>query len=150
SGTGQLASVQTAAPSFGIEVRPVDAREAAEIARNVSTFAQEPNGAMLVTAGALTTVHRDAIVKLASEYRLPAVYPQRSFAGGLISYGPDVIKLYRDAAGYVDRILKGEQPSELPVQQPVKFELVINLKTAKTIGIAVPATLLARADEVIE
>src|SRR5262249_58480233 len=98
----------------------------------------------------LTTIHRDAIVKLASEYRLPTVYPERYFEGGLISYGPDVIKLYRDAAGYVDRILKGEQPSELPVQQPTKFELVINLKTAKALGLDIPATVLARADEVIE
>ena len=135
-----------------MEVSPVDVRDAGEIERAVTAFARAANGGLIVTASALATVHRDLIITLAARHRLPAVYPLRFFvtSGGLISYGADTIDQYRRAAGYVDRILKGEKPADLPVQAPTKYELVINLKTAKALGLDVPPTLLARADEVIE
>jgi putative ABC transport system substrate-binding protein len=152
AGTGQLGAIQSVAPSFGVELSPIDVRDAGEIERAVTAFARSPNDGLLVTGSALATVHRDLIVALAARHRLPAVYPFRTFVagGGLISYGPDSIDPYRQAAGYVDRILKGEKPADLPVQAPTKYELVINLKTAKELGLEVPPTLLARADEVIE
>ena len=151
-GIGQFAAIQAVAPSFGVEVSPVDVRDAGEIERAVAAFARGPNGGLIVTASALAVVHRDLIIALAARHRLPAVYPFRFFvtSGGLISYGPDLVDQYRRAAGYVDRILKGEKPADLPVQAPTKYELVINLKTAKALGLDVPPTLLARADEVIE
>ena len=152
AGGGQLGVIQAVAPSVGAEVTPVNVRDAGEIERAITAFARLPNGGLVVTASTLAGVHRDLIIALAARYRLPAVYPLRYFvaAGGLISYGPDQIDQYRQAVGYVDRILKGEKPADLPVQTPTKYELFINLKTAKAIGIDIPATLLARADEVIE
>jgi putative ABC transport system substrate-binding protein len=152
SGIGQLGAIQGVAASFGVELTPVDVRRADEIARAVAAFARAPNGGLIVVGSAVALGHRDLIVTLADKYKLPAVYPTRSFvaAGGLASYGPDSIDQYRSAAGYVDRILKGEKPADLPVQAPTKYELVINLKTAKALGLEVPPTLLARADEVIE
>jgi ABC-type uncharacterized transport system substrate-binding protein len=152
AGTGQLGAIQSVAPSFGVELSPIDVRDAGEIERAVTAFARSPNDGLLVTGSALATVHRDLIVALAARHRLPAVYPLRLFVagGGLISYGPDSIDPYRQAAGYVDRILKGEKPADLPVQAPTKYELVINLKTAKALGLDVPTSVLARADEVIE
>ena len=152
SGTGQFAAIQAVAPSLRVEVSPVNMRDAGEIERAVAAFARSPNGGLIVTASALAQLHRDLIITLAARHKLPAVYYQRFFvaAGGLISYGPDYIDQYRRAAGYVDRILKGEKPADLPVQAPTKYELVINLKTAKALGLDVPPTLLARADEVIE
>jgi putative ABC transport system substrate-binding protein len=152
AGTGQLGAIQAVAPSFGVELSPVDVRDAGEIERAVAAFARSGNGGMIVTGSGLAFIHRDLIVTLAARHKLPAVYFERLFvaAGGLISYGPDQIDQYRRAAGYVDRILKGEKPADLPVQAPTKYELVINLKTAKALGLAVPATVLARADEVIE
>ena len=152
SGIGQFAAIQAVAPSLGVELSPVDARDAPEIERAVTAFARSGNGGLIVTASALASRYRDLITTLAARHRLPAVYGARHYAaaGGLISYGPDLIDQYRRAAGYVDRILKGEKPSELPVQAPTKFELVINLRTAKALGLDVPASLLARADEVIE
>ena len=152
SGTGQLGAIQSVAPSFGVELRPLNMRDASEIERAVTAFAQSSNGGLIVTGSALATVHRDLIIALAARHRLPAVYAVRFFVagGGLISYGPDTVDRYRRAAGYVDRILKGEKPADLPVQAPTKYELVINLKTAKALGLEVPATLLARADDVIE
>jgi ABC-type uncharacterized transport system substrate-binding protein len=152
SGTGQLGAIQSAAPSFGVELFPIGVRDAPEIERAVAEFARTSSGGLLVTAGALVIVHRELIIKLAAQHRLPAVYWNRMYVsgGGLISYGPDTIDQYRQAAGYVDRILKGEKPADLPVQAPTKYELVINLKTAKALGLDVPPTLLARADEVIE
>jgi putative ABC transport system substrate-binding protein len=150
--TGQFGAIQAVAPSFGVELTPVDLRDASDIERAVAAFAQEPNGGLILTSSAFTTVHRELIIALAARYRLPAIYPFRYHVagGGLISYGPDNIDQYRRAAGYVDRILKGEKPADLPVQTPTKFELAINLKTAKALGLTVPAQLLARADEVIE
>jgi len=150
-GGGQLGAIQAVAPSFGVEVTPVGLRDPGEIERAVAV-AHDANGGLIVTVSPLATVHRDLIVSLAARYRVPAVYPLRYFAasGGLISYGPDRFEPYRRAPGYVDRILKGEKPADLPVQAPTKYELVINLKTARALGIDVPATLLARADEVIE
>jgi ABC-type uncharacterized transport system substrate-binding protein len=152
SGIGQLAVIQAAAPSFGVEVRPVGVRDADEIERAVTAFARSSNGGLIVTASTLAGVHRKLIIALAARLRLPAVYGQRYHAtsGGLISYGQDTIAPFRQAAGYVDRILKGEKPADLPVQAPTRYELVINLKTAKALGLTVPPTLLARADEVIE
>ncbi len=135
-----------------MDVRPVNVRDIGEMERVVGGFARSPNGGLVVTASAVTVSHRDLIVGLAARYRLPAVYYRRRFveAGGLISYGADVIDQFRRAASYVDRILKGEKPADLPVQAPTKYELVINLKTAKALGLTVPDTVLARADEVIE
>jgi ABC-type uncharacterized transport system substrate-binding protein len=152
AGTGLFGAIQATAPSLGVEVSPVNVRDAAEIERAVMAFARSANGGLIVTPSALVTVHRDLIVTLATRHKLPAVYWDRSMVtgGGLMSYGPDLTELYRLAAGYVDRILKGERPADLPVQAPTKYELVINLKTAKTLGLEVPAPLLARADEVIE
>ena len=152
SGIGQFAAIQAVAPSFGVELSPVDVRDAPEIERAVTAFARSANGGLIVTASALASLHRDLIITLAARHRLPAVYSYRFFvtAGGLISYGPDQVDQYRRAAGYVDRILKGEKPADLPVQAPTKYELVINLKTAKALGLDMPPTLLARADEVIE
>ena len=152
AGTGQFGAIQSVAPSLRVELSPVNVRDAREIERAVATFARVPNGGLISTASALTVVHRDLIITLAAQHKLPAVYHRRLFAasGGLISYGPDIIDQFRHAAGYVDRILKGEKPADLPVQAPTKYELVINLKTAKALGLAVPPTLLARADEVIE
>jgi len=150
SGIGQLGSIQTAAPQFGVDVRPVDVRGTDEIERGLNDFAREPNGGMIVAAGALGTIHRDTIVKLAASHRLPAIYPFKYYTGGLLSYGPDNLDMNRRAAGYVARILKGEKPADLPVQAPTKYELVINLKTAKALALEIPPTLIARADEVIE
>jgi putative tryptophan/tyrosine transport system substrate-binding protein len=152
SGTGQFGVIQAMAPSLKVEVSPVNLRNAAEIESAVTAFARSSNGGLIITASGLATVHRDLIVKLAAQHRLPAIYFDRLFvaAGGLISYGSDNNDQFRRAAGYVDRILKGEKPADLPVQAPTKYELVINLKTAKTLGLEVPSSLLARADEVIE
>jgi len=152
SGIGQFAAVQAVAPSLGVELSPVDVRDAPEIERAITAFALSGNGGLIVTASAPATRHRDQIVTLAARHRLPAVYPNRYFAadGGLISYGADLLDQYRRAAGYVDRILKGEKPADLPVQAPTKFELVVNLKTAKALSLEIPTTVLARADEVIE
>jgi putative tryptophan/tyrosine transport system substrate-binding protein len=138
--------------SVGVEVSPVNVSDAPEIERAIAAYARQPNGGLIVTASALAAVHRDLIVTLAARHKLPAVYSQRHYAaaGGLISYGADFIDQHRRAAGYVDRILKGEKPADLPVQAPTKYELVINLKTAKALGLEVPPSLLARADEVIE
>ena len=151
-GSASLPSIQAVAPSLGVEVSPVNVRDAGEIERAVTAFARSPNGGLIVTASAFGDVHRDLIIALAARHKLPAVYRDRHFVtgGGLISYGPDLVDQYRRAAGYVDRILKGEKPADLPVQAPTKYELVINLKTAKALGLTVPPTLLARADEVIE
>jgi putative ABC transport system substrate-binding protein len=152
SGIGQLGAIQSAAPSLGMEAISINVRDVGEIERNIAALTLSSNGGVVITASPEASRHRDLIAKLAARHRLPAVYPYRSFVtnGGLISYGPDMIDQYRRAAGYVDRILKGEKPADLPVQAPTKYELVINLKTAKTLGIDVPPTLLARADEVIE
>jgi putative ABC transport system substrate-binding protein len=140
------------APSFGVELRSIGLRDASEIERAIAAFAGSANGGLIVTPSALTLVHRAAIVALAARHELPAIYPNRHFvaAGGLVAYGPDLIDQYRQAATYIDRILKGEKPADLPVQAPTKYELVINLRTAKALGLEIPATLLARADEVIE
>ena len=152
AGIGQFASIQSAAQSFGVELSSIDMRDASEIERDVTVFARGSNNGLIVTSSGLAAVHRELIITLAARYRLPAVYSYRYFAasGGLLSYGPDPIDQYRRAAGYVDRILRGEKPAELPVQAPTKYELAINLKTAKALGLTVPPTLLARADEVIE
>jgi ABC-type uncharacterized transport system substrate-binding protein len=152
TGIAQLAAMHSVAPSLGVEVSPVGLRDPDEIERGVAAFARGANGGLIVTAGALSLVHRDPIIALAARHRLPAVYPYRIFvvSGGLMSYGTDSTDSYRRAGGYVDRILKGEKPADLPVQQPTKFELAINLKTAKALGLDIPPTLLATADEVIE
>ena len=152
SGIGQFGAVQAVAPSLGVELSPVDVRDAREIERAVTAFAGIQNGGLVVTASPSSTVHRDLIIALAARHKLPAVYFERFFvaAGGLISYGPDLLDQYRRAAGYVDRILKGEKPADLPVQAPTKYLTVLNLKTAKALGLTVPPALLARADEVIE
>jgi putative tryptophan/tyrosine transport system substrate-binding protein len=152
AGIGQFGAIQSVAPSLGLEIIPINVRDAGEIERAVTAFARSPNGGLIVTASALAVVHRDLIIRLVGRHKLPTVYYERSFvaAGGLISYGPDFLDQYRRAAGYVDRILKGEKPADLPVQAPTRYELVINLKTAKALGLEVPPTLLARADEVIE
>jgi putative tryptophan/tyrosine transport system substrate-binding protein len=152
-GIGLWAAMQGAAPSSGMELRPIQVRDAPEIERSIAAFAGGgPNGGLVVTPSGLTILHRDLISTLTARHQLPTVYPYRYFVagGGLASYGPDVNDQYRRAAGYVDRILKGARPADLPVQQPTRFELVINLKTAKALGLEVPPTLLARADEVIE
>jgi putative tryptophan/tyrosine transport system substrate-binding protein len=152
AGTGQFGAIQSVAPSLGVELTPVNVRDPGEIERAISAFARSSNGGLIVTAAPLTLVHRDLIVTLAARHKLCAVYSLRPFVtvGGLIFYGPDIADQYRRAAGYIDRILKGEKPADLPVQAPTKYELVINLKTAKTLGLTVPPSLLARADEVIE
>ena len=152
SGTSQFAVIQAAAPSHKVDVKPVSTREASEIERGIAALAASPNGGVIVTAGAASVIHRALILGLAAQHKLPTIYFERAFVagGGLISYGADYIDQFRRAAGYVDRILRGEKPSDLPVQAPSKLELVINLKTAKALSLEVPQSLLARADEVIE
>jgi len=152
SGAAQFAVIQAAAQSLRMDVTPVNMPNAGEIEQSVETFARSPNGGLIVTASAATLRHRDLIITLAARHKLPAVYWERFFvaAGGLISFGPDLIDNYRHAAGYVDRILKGAKPADLPVQAPPKYELVINLKTAKALGLTIPPAVLARADAVIE
>jgi|SRR5262245_30376344 len=152
SGTGQLIAIQVVAPTFGVELKPIDVHDASEIERSVAEFARTGGGSMIVTASTLALVHRKLIIELAERYRLPAIYGDRTFAltGGLISYGPNRVDPYRRAASYLNRILKGEKPSELPVQAPTKYELVVNLKAANALGLTLPPTLLIRADEVIE
>ena len=152
SGTGQFGALQSVAPSMGVELTPINVREASEIEHTITSFARSPNGGLIQTGSSLAAAHRQLIITLAARHKLPAVYSTRFFvkAGGLISYGPDFIDQFRQAAGYVDRNLKGEKPADMPVQAPTKYELVINLKTAKALGLTVPPTLLARADEVIE
>ena len=152
AGIGQFAAIQAMAPSSAVELSAIDTRDVGEIERAVVAFARKPNGGLVVTASASALIHRDQIIALATRLRLPNVYPFRYYPsnGGLASYGPDQIDQYKRAAGYVDRILKGEKPADLPVQAPTKYELVINLNTARALGLDVPDTLLARADEVIE
>jgi putative tryptophan/tyrosine transport system substrate-binding protein len=152
AGIGQFAIIQSVAPSVGVDVTPVDLRDAAEIERVVKTFTQSANGGLILTASPLSLVHRNLIIALAAQYKLPAVYIERGYvaAGGLASYGPNFIDQFRSAAGYVDRILKGAKSDDLPVEAPTKYELIVNLKTAKALGLTVPQSILARADEVIE
>jgi putative ABC transport system substrate-binding protein len=152
SGIGQFGAIQSAAPSLGMEASPINVRDAGEIERDIAPLAHSSNGGVVITPSPEALRHRELIIMLAARHRLPAVYAYRSFItnGGLISYGPDMVDQYRRAAVYVDRILKGEKTTDLPVQAPTKYELVINLKTAKTMGLDVLSTLLARADEVIE
>ncbi len=152
SGTAMLAAIQAVAPSFGVELSPIDERDAGEIERALIAFARGSNDGLIVVGNPTANFHRNLIITVAAKRRLPAVYPYRYYttSGGLISYGPNSTDQYRRAAGYVDRILKGEKPADLPVQAPTKYELVINLRTAKALGLDLPATLLARADEVIE
>jgi putative tryptophan/tyrosine transport system substrate-binding protein len=152
AGTGQWGAIQAVASPLGVEISPIDVRERGEIERGVTAFAAGSNGGLIVSSSGFAILYRELIIALAARHRLPAVYPFRFYAigGGLISYGPDPIDPHRRAARYVDRILKGEKPADLPVQAPTKYELVINLKTAKALGLEVPTTLLARADEVIE
>jgi putative ABC transport system substrate-binding protein len=152
AGIGYLAAIHALAPSIGVQVTPIDVRDTSDLARAVAAFARTPNGGLIVTADPAAIAHREAIITLAARNRLPAVYPYRHFVadGGLMSYGIESADQYRQAAGYVDRILKGEKPGDLPVQQPTKYELVINLKTARALGLEVPDTLLSTADEVIE
>ena len=152
AGTGQFGAIQSAAPSVGVEVSPINVRDAGEIERAVTAFAHSSNGGIIVTGSALAVVHRNLIIALAARHKLPAIYFERNFvaSGGLVSYVPDYHDQFRRAASYVDRILKGEKPADLPVQAPTKYMLVINLKTAKALGLTVPDTVLARADEVIE
>jgi putative tryptophan/tyrosine transport system substrate-binding protein len=148
SGTGQRGALQSVAPSFGVELSPVNMLDAGEIERAIAAFALSPNGGLIVTGSALALIYRDLIITLAARHKLPAVYYDRHYvkAGGLISYGPNSIDPHRRAASYVDRILKGEKPADLPVQAPTKYELAINLKTAKTLGLEVPTSLITRAD----
>jgi len=152
AGIGQLAAMQTAAPSLKVELQPIDARDVDEFERALADFARLPNGGLIVPLSTSSEIHRMRIVALADRLRLPAVYHSRVDAaiGGLTSYGPDTVDQYRRAAGYVDRILRGEKPADLPVQAPTKYELVVNLKTARALGLDIPATVYARADEVIE
>jgi ABC-type uncharacterized transport system substrate-binding protein len=152
AGIGQLAAMQTAAPSFELELQPIDARDVGEFERALADFAHAPNGGLIVPLSTSAEAHRTRIVALAGRHRLPAIYPSRVDAaiGGLLSYGPDTLDQYRHVAGYVDRILRGEKPANLPVQRPTKYELILNLTTAKALGLEIPPTLLARADEVIE
>ncbi len=152
AGLGQWGAIQSAAPSLGLAVSPVNVRDANEIERGISAFARKPNGGLIVSGSSLVVTHRNLVIALAARHKLPAIYFERNFvtAGGLVSYGPDFLDQFRRAAGYVDRVLKGEKPADLPVQAPTKYETILNLKTAKALGIDVPATLLARADEVIE
>jgi putative tryptophan/tyrosine transport system substrate-binding protein len=144
--------IQAVAQSFGAELKPINLRDTSEIERAITEFARSSNGGLIAVVSAAALTHRELIVTLAAQHRLPAVYAYRIFvtSGGVMAYGPDIDSQYRRAAGYVDRILKGEKPADLPVQAPTKYELVINLKTAKALGLDVPATVLARADEVIE
>jgi putative tryptophan/tyrosine transport system substrate-binding protein len=150
--TSQFATIQAMAPSLRVEVTPINMRNAAEIEQSVESFARSPDGGLIPASSAAALRHRDLIITLAARHKLPAVYWDRFFVatGGLTSYGPDLVDQFRQAAGYVDRVLKGEKPADLPVQAPTKYELVINLKTAKAMGLEIPATVLVRADEVIE
>jgi ABC-type uncharacterized transport system substrate-binding protein len=152
SGVGQFAGIQTASPTLRMEVSPIGIGDAAEIERGIAAFARFPHGGLIVTGSALSAVHHDLILSLAARHKLPAVYYSRFFvrSGGLVSYGADLVDQHRRAASYIDRILKGEKPADLPVQAPTKYELVINMKTARALGLDVPTMLLARADEVIE
>jgi len=152
SSTAQFAAIQAVAPSLGVEVSPVNARNAGDVEHGLAAVARSANGGLIVTATGAAVRHRDLIIARARQHKLPAVYPDRYFVtvGGLISYGPDLTEQYRQAAGYIDRILKGEKPADLPVQSPTRYQIVLNLKTAKALGLEVPATVLARADEVIE
>ena len=152
AGTGQLGAIQGVAPSFGVELVPISLHDTAELERGIADFVRGPSDGLVVTASPLAIVHREAIVTLATRHKLPAVYFERSFVtnGGLISYGPDLVEQWRGAASYVDRILRGEKPADLPVQAPTKYELVINLKAAKSLDLTIPPALLGRADEVIE
>jgi putative ABC transport system substrate-binding protein len=152
TGIGQFAVIQSVATSLGIDVTPVNVRDKSEIERAVAAVARSPNVGLVLTTSSYSAVYRDLIIGLAARYKLPAVYAERLFvaSGGLISYGPNFVDEYPQAAAYIDRILKGEKPTDLPVQAPTKYELVVNLKTAKTLGLEIPKTLLARADEVIE
>ncbi len=152
TGTGQFGAIQSVAPALSVDVSPLGMSDAREIERAVAAFAHAPNGGLIVTGSALAQLHRDLIITLAARHKLPAVYFERAFvaAGGLVSYGPDLVDQFRRAAAYVDRILKGEKPAELPVQAPTKYETILNLKTAKALGLDIPPTVLARADEVIE
>jgi putative ABC transport system substrate-binding protein len=152
TGLGQFAAIQSVAQPLGVVLSPVGLRDAAEIERAITALARAPNSGLIITSGAFAILHRDLIVALAARHRLPAIYSLRFFVtgGGLISYGTDSIEPYRLAAGYIDRILKGEKPADLPVQAPVKYETVLNMKTAKALGLDVPPTVLVRADEVIE
>ena len=153
AGSGGFAAIQTVAPSFGIELTPIGVRDAGEIERGIMAFMRSPNGGLIMVGPpSSVTLHRDLVIRLAAQHRLPAVYGARFYVanGGLIAYAADPVDQFRRAAGYVDRILKGEKPADLPVQAPIKYELIINVKTAKALGIEVPAQLLARADEVIE
>jgi len=152
NGIGQFAIIQSVAPSVGVEVTAMNMRDAGEIERAVTAFARSPNGGLIVTSSALALAHRELIIALAAQHKLPAVYYRRYYVdkGGLVSYGYDIVQQFRGAAGYVDRILKGEKPADLPVQAPTKYELVINLKTAKALGLTIPPSVLARADDVIE
>jgi putative tryptophan/tyrosine transport system substrate-binding protein len=152
AGLGQYGAVQSAASSFGVEASAIDLRDVSEIERDIAAFATTPGGGLIVSASPVATRHRDLIVKLAARHKLPAIYYERFFVaeGGLISYGPNIVDQYRRAPGYVDRILRGEKPADLPVQAPTKYELVINLKTAKALSLDVPNTLIGRADQLIE
>jgi putative ABC transport system substrate-binding protein len=152
TGASQFAVIQAVAPSLRVDVSPINVRNAGDIQRDIAAFALSPNGGLIVAAGAVVQAHRDLIIALAARHKLPAVYSERRFAsaGGLISYGARQIDLYRQAVGYVDRVLKGEKPADLPVQAPTKYELIINLTTATALGLDLPPILLARADEVIE
>jgi putative ABC transport system substrate-binding protein len=152
AGPGQFAVIQAVAPSLGVELRPFDVRDEGEIEHAVALFAQNPNSGLIVTASPQAASRRDLIITLAAQHKLPAVYQERNYvtAGGLISYGPNFLDQFRLVAGYVDRVLKGEKPADMPVQAPTKYELVINLKTAKALGLTIPPSVLARADEVIE
>jgi ABC-type uncharacterized transport system substrate-binding protein len=152
TGIGQFAVIQALAPPFKVELSPIDVRDGSEIERAVAEFARESNGGLIVTGSVAAALNGKLIVALASRYRLPAVFVLRDLVadGGLISYGPDIVGQFRLAAAYVDRILKGEKPGDLPVQAPTRYELVINMKTAKALGLTIPPTLLARADEIIE
>jgi putative ABC transport system substrate-binding protein len=152
AGLGQYGAVQSAAASFGVEASAIDLRDVSEIERDIAAFATTPGGGLIVSASPVATRHRDLIVKLAARHKLPAIYYERFFVaeGGLISYGPNIVDQYRRAPGYVDRILRGEKPADLPVQAPTKYELVINLKTAKALSLDVPNTLIGRADQLIE
>jgi putative ABC transport system substrate-binding protein len=152
SGTSQFAAIQAVAPSLRVEIKPFSMRDAGEIERDIERFAHSPNSGMIVTASGAAAFHRDLLVRLATQHKLPTIYFDRAFvvAGGLMSLGVDYIDQYRKAAGYVDRILKGEKAADLPVQSPTKYETVLNVKSAKALGLTVPPSLLARADEVIE
>ena len=152
AGIGQFAIIQSVATSAGVDIRPVNSRDAGEIERAITAFARAPNGGLVVTQSVFALIHRDLIIELAARHKLPAVYHERVFvtAGGLVSYGANFIDQYRLAAGYVDRILKGEKPADMPVQAPTKYELVINLKTAKALGLTVPHAVLSRATEILE